>query len=147
MAGITSGGAAERSGGRSTSARWPWRPQGRRNGVLTSVATGRSAGVSEGVCDAVTRTASALVGEADRRRDEGEAEEAGVAGLLGSRGSGSSSGAAPASRRVVLLRAPPFSSFSPPSPSPPACGYVGRGLNPPRLLGLGEPWGRGGGFL
>jgi hypothetical protein len=75
----------------------------------------------KGMCGVVTRKEAALVGEAGRRGGE-EAEEAGVAGVRGSRGSGSSSRAAPASRRVVLLRAPPCSSFLSPSPSPPACG-------------------------
>jgi hypothetical protein len=95
----------------------------RGNAVLTDGPRGPSGeGVGEGVCDAVTRKEAALVGEADGRRDEEEAEEAGVAGVRGSRGSGSSSRAAPASRRVALLRAPPCSSFSSPSPSPPAAG-------------------------
>jgi hypothetical protein len=71
-------------------------------------------GIGEEVRDAVTRKATALVGEAERRRGEGEAEEAGVTGVLGSRGSGSSSRAAPASRRAVLLRAHSFSSSSSP---------------------------------
>jgi hypothetical protein len=75
----------------------------------------------KGVRGAVTRKEAALVGEAGRRGGEKD-EEAGVAGVRGSRGSGSSSRAAPASRRAVLLRAPPSSSFSSPSPSPPAAG-------------------------
>jgi hypothetical protein len=89
----------------------------------------------------VTRKEAALVAEAGRRRGEEEAEEAGVAGVLGSRGSGSSSRAAPASRRAVLLRAPPFSSSSSPSPSPPAAGRWAGDWIPPRRLGLGVPWG------
>jgi hypothetical protein len=90
--------------------------------VLTGGPRGPSGeGVGEEVRDAVTRKEAALVGEADGRHDEEEVKEAGVAGVRGSRGSGSSSRAAPASRRVVLLRAPPSSSFSSPSPSPPAC--------------------------
>jgi hypothetical protein len=93
----------------------------------------------KGVCGAVTRKEAALVAEAGRRGGE-EAEEVGVAGVLGSRGSGSSSRAAPASRRAVLLWAPPFSSSSSPSPSPPAAGrWVGDWI-PPRRLGLGVPW-------
>jgi hypothetical protein len=91
--------------------------------VLTDGPRGPSGeGVGEGVCDAVTRKEAALVGEADGRRDEEEAEEAGVAGVRGSCGSGSSSRAAPASWWVALLRAPLCSSFSSPSPSPPAAG-------------------------
>jgi hypothetical protein len=62
-----------------------------------------------------------LVGEAERRSGE-EVEEAEVADVRGSRGSGSSSRVAPASRRAVLLRAPPSSSSSSPSPSPLAAG-------------------------
>jgi hypothetical protein len=119
--------ACERRGGAVARNVPPWlegrgvhREKG--NAVLTDGSRGPSGeGVGEEVCDAVTRKEAALVGEADGRRDEEEAEEAGVAGVLGSRGSGSSR-AAPASLRVVLLRAPPCSSFSSPSPSPPACG-------------------------
>jgi hypothetical protein len=114
MAGITSGGAAARCGGRSASARWPWRPQGRRNGVLTWVATGRSAGVSEGVCGAVTRKEAALVGEAERQRDEEEAEEAGCrrrawlprVRLLLAGGSGFAAGGAAPGASVLLLLFP-----------------------------------------
>jgi hypothetical protein len=93
------------------------------NAVLTDGPRGPSGeGVGEEVCDAVTRKEAVLVGEADRRRDEGEAEEAGGrrrawlprVRLLLAGGFGFAA--------VVLLRAPPFSSFSPPSPSPPACG-------------------------
>jgi hypothetical protein len=85
------------------------------------VASGRCAGVGKGVRGTVTRREAALVGDAEWRGGE-EVEEAEVAGVRGSRGSGSSSRAAPASRRAVLLRAPPSSSFSSPSPSPPATG-------------------------
>jgi hypothetical protein len=106
MAGITSSGAAA----------W-WRGTFRL-GSKAVASTGekkrrphlgghwRGAGVGERVCGAVKR----------------KPRKQGVAGVLGSRGSGSSSRAAPASRRVELLRAPQSSSFSSPSPSPPACG-------------------------
>jgi hypothetical protein len=101
------------------------------------VASGRCAGVGEGVRGAVTRREAALVGEAERRGGE----EAEVAGVRGSRGSGSSSRAAPASRRAVLFRAPPSSSFSSPSPSPPAAGrWTGDWI--PRAARVGESQGR-----
>jgi hypothetical protein len=142
------GGAAARCGGRSASTRWLWRPQGRRNGVLTWVATGRSAGVGEGVCGAVTRKEAALVGEADRRRGEGEAEEAGgrrrawlprVRVLLAG-GSGFGAGGAAPGASVLLL----FSPFSFSS----GLRVGGQGIGSPEAARVGRAMGgRGGGFL
>jgi hypothetical protein len=93
----------------------------------------------KGVRGAVTRREAALVGDAERRGGE-KVEEAEVAGVRGSRGSGSSSRAALASRRAVLFRAPPSSSFSSPSPSPPAAGrWTGDWI--PRAARVGESQG------
>jgi hypothetical protein len=99
-------------------------------------------GVGEEVRDAVTRKAVVLVGEAERRRGEGEAREAGGHSrarlprvrLLLTGGSGFAAGGAALGAFVLLL-------LFPPSPSPPACGCVGRGSNLPRWLWLGELWG------
>jgi hypothetical protein len=107
--------------------------RGKWNAVLTTGPMGPGGeGVGEEVRDAVTRKAAALVGEAERRRGEEEVEEAG----------GRRRARLPQVWLLLALhRAPPFSSSSPPSPSPPACRCVDRGLNPPRRLGLGELWG------
>jgi hypothetical protein len=46
--------------------------RGKEGPFLTSVATGRRAGISEETVDAEKRKATALVGEAERRRGEEE---------------------------------------------------------------------------
>jgi hypothetical protein len=90
---------------------------------------------------AVTRREAALVGDAERHGGE-EVEQAEVEGVRGSRGSGSSSRAAPASRWrrrygfavVALLRAPP-----PPLLPPLLRLQVGeQGIGFPRAARVGE---------
>jgi hypothetical protein len=72
---------------------------------------------------------------------KGKPRKQGVAGVLGSRGSGSSSRAAPASRRVVLLRAPPFSSFSPPFSFSSGLRVCGQGIESPEEARVGRALG------
>jgi hypothetical protein len=110
--------------------------------VLTNGPRGPNGeGVGEEVCDAVKRKAAVLVGEADRRCNEGEAEEAGGrrrawlprVRLLLAGGSGFAAGGAAPGASVLLLLSP-FSFSS-------GLWVCGQGIESPRRLGLGEPWG------
>jgi hypothetical protein len=84
--------------------------RGKDGPFLTSVATGRRAGVSEEMVDAVKRMAVMLVGKAERRRGEEEGDAWRRAGPA------SSSRTAPASRRRRVHVLDP--SFSPHSFTP-----------------------------
>jgi hypothetical protein len=134
MAGITSGDAAARSGGRSASARRPWRPQEGRSGrphlgghwLKWSVSVKRGGAA----CRRGRR------GSRRRRvvRVEGEVVEADVHG-----GSGSSLGRLRSSRCTALPRTAPL----PPSFSSSTFSSGGRcgksGVAPLVRLGFGDP--------
>jgi hypothetical protein len=120
MAGITNGGAAARSGGRSASARRPWRPQG--GGIGCPHLGGHLPKWSVSVKRGGTACRRGRRGGRRRRvvGEEGEVVEADVHG-----GSGSSLGRLRASRRTASPRAASLSSSFSSSPTPPADG-VGR---------------------
>jgi hypothetical protein len=116
--------------------------------VLTDGPRGPSGeGVGEEVCDAVTRKEAALVGEAERRRDVEEAEEAGgrrrawlprVRLLLAGGFGFAAGGAAPGTSVLLLLF--PFSFSS-------GLRVGGQGIESPEAARVGRGMGGGGGFL
>jgi hypothetical protein len=118
------------------------------NAVLTDGPRGPSGeGVGEEVCNAVTGKEAALVGEAERRHDVEEAEEAGgrrrawlprVRLLLAGGFGFAAGGAAPGTSVLLLLF--PFSFSS-------GLRVGGQGIESPEAARVGRGMGGGGGFL